>query len=256
MFQEVVNMIASMAIAVSIVLGAKWVWHRIPHRANRQSDVLCRLSEILVALNRQTEILQTPDLEPGVQRGFLLEIRNSMRDQVGWGKEFPNMMAKVVAPMLERLDQINGHLFADVASRAQIDELIETVHGMINTIISTARPEGVGLVHADVQGVIAKLDEFELSLKNQSEKQHATLLMALDALVLDFGKFQKQQASFMNAMFNGGSIGTVDDEEAARLEKIDALVRRYGISRELAEERVRGSAVYEPSTGRGMRGTV
>jgi hypothetical protein len=150
------------------------------------------------------------------------------------------------------LREVNEHLFVDVASRAQIDELIEVIKDI-------RRASSVGAVELEkIAGsvgrsdVIARLDELQLFL----QKQDAAKMLPLDALVLDFGKFQKQQANFMNAIFNGGSVSTVDDEEAARLEKIDALVRRYGISRELAEERVRGSAVYEPSTGRGMRGSA
>ena len=232
--QEIMNIIGSLAIAVAIVLGGKWLWHKIPHHASHESDILQRLSEIVMALREQNKYWSTPDTETGVQTGLLLEIRNAL----------------TLAPTLDLLRQINEHLFADVASRAQADETIDCIRNLGATIMATTRPEGVGLVHSDVQGVITKLDELELFLKKQDQMK----ILAIDTLVMDFAKFAKSQQQFVNVLFNGGSISTVGDEEAAEMERINDLMRRYGISREAATERVKGSAVYQPNTGRGRMG--
>ena len=247
-------------LAGALVLAGRWVWHRIPHQAAQESEILHRLSEIVMALKVQNEILNRPNTELGIQTGLLLDVRTAAKDPVEVVHQLGDTLVATtnpagMGPMLDALREINEHLFADVASRAQIDETIGALQGegiagnlqRIADILAQSRA-----AKPDVVALIARLDELQLFL----HKQHASTLVALDALVLDFGKFQKQQANFMNALFNSGSITTVDDAESANLEKIDALTRRYGISRELAEERVRGSAVYEPNTGRGMRGGV
>jgi hypothetical protein len=100
--------------------------------------------------------------------------------------------------------------------------------------------------------VIGKLDELQLFIMKQDAKK----ILALDAVVLDFGKFAKQQKEFQQVLFNGGSIQTMDDETSAQEEKILALQRRYGLTREAAVERVRGAEVYQPNTGKGMKESV
>lgn len=236
--------------------------------SNEKDHVLHRLTEILLAIKAQNEILRQSDPSPRETVAVLMEIRNTVKDQLECSRlllksmEGPTLDAikeivtatSVAAVELEKMHCVakkcQEHLFADVASRAQIDELIDITK-------SASAPKDWtpmnGILHADIQGVITKLDELELHL----DKPVSKIIMPLDALMLSFDKFAREQKQFMNALFNGGSIGTVDDAEAAALEKIDALMRRYGISRELAEQRVRGSAVYEPNSGRGgMRSEV
>ena len=252
--QEIVNIIG-IAVCVTamvgmLVLAGRWAWHKIPHHARRESDVLQRLSEIVVALNAQNEVLRKPNTELGVQTSLLLEIRNAAKDRV----ELCRRLAET-DPTLDALRQINEHLIADVASRAQMDEVLDVLKEIRDaSSVGAVELEKVAgaaeWARGGVSGVADKLDKLQAFL----QKQDAMKILAMDTLVMDFAKFSKSQHQFVNSLFNGGSISTVGDEEAAEMERINDLMRRYGISREAATERVKGSSVYQSSTGRGRMG--
>ena len=266
-----VVVVGVVAIAATL-LGGRWIWHKIPGHASHEGDILQRLSEIVVVLVNQTEVLRKVDTKPGEAVALLLEIRSGVKDQV----EALRMIAEQTHKSVEdaRADATDTLFLKSIAGH--VTEIFEAVRPLALTLDTLKRIEEAvtwtdeeveweEIDHrnlqriadisvkprADLQGLIAKLDEFQLFIKNEN----GAFLTAIDTLVLDFGKFQKQQANLMNVLFNGGSVTSVDDEKAAEMERIEALMRRYGISRELAEERVRRTAVYEPSAGRTtMRG--
>ena len=211
-------MVVYVLALTAIRLGRLW-----PYRPRKSSDPSVEtLGQILAEVHAQTLLMRTPDTEQGVQTGMLLELRNSLNDMRVAVEQDTKARMDAAAPTLDALRQINEHLFADVASRAQMDELIEISRNY-------TAPSGP-----------KKPAEVDLAM-----------LAAMDTLVDGFEKFRKQQASFLNAIFNSGSIATVADEDASKLEEIEALMRRYGLDREAATERVERKRVYEPSGGRG-----
>ena len=249
--KDLMEVLGILATGVAALLGLRWGWHHLPRHHSKAELTVQRLSEILVALSAVNDGLRRPNPEMGIQTGFLLEIRNAMKDQaertVVLQSELHGVAiaimeaAKATGPMLDKLDEIA------TATSTQAVEM----ERLTTTLMATTRPSSAEpnlLLHADLQGVITKLDEFQLFVTKQDAKK----IVALDAVVLDFGKFAKQQKDFQNTLFNGGSIQTMDDETSAQEEKILALQRRYGLTREAAVERVRGAAVYEPNTGKGM----
>jgi hypothetical protein len=257
----ILGMLASFA---GIILGFRWVLHHLPNHHSKADLTVQRLSEILVALASVNEGLRRPNPEMGMQSGMLLNISNALTDQVDRTAALQGefhvfaiaMMESTTAtgPMLDKMAEIRHEL----ASRKQFDEALEQWKGIdgrleeIATALAVKAIDSELLLHADLQGVISKLDDLQLFIK----KQDAQKILALDAVVLDFGKFAKQQKEFQQVLFNGGSIQTMDDETSAQEEKILALQRRYGLTREAAVERVRGAEVYQPNTGKGMKGDV
>ncbi len=251
MLQTVVNVLG---ILVLIVFAGRWVWHKIPHHASQESAVLQRLSEIVVAISAQNQMMMAPNPEPGIQTGLLLEIRNAVKDQLEESRRVAKQFDMFAVAMLKCPDWISPMLDALAPSDVEMRRRENSAECLERIAAAVERPadNGGGFIHADVQGLITKMDEFQLFIKNQDNKK----IMALDALVLQFDKFAKQQKGFQDLLFNGGSYQAVDDASEAQEEKIQTLMLRYGISREHAKERVCKTAVYEPNSGRGMKEVV
>lgn len=189
--QSFVNAFAAITLFVLATLAVRWVWHKIPHHASHESNILTRLSEINLSMQTQNKLL---------------------------------------AEIAANVSKVNTNPCPTLDSQ----ELIAGIR------------EIMGRPRADVQGVITKLDEMEISLTKQGAKR----LEVLDVIVETLDKNAKEQRAMLRNIFNSGTITSMDDATGADAERIEAMMRRYGLSLEEARERVRSSSVYEPMSGR------
>ena len=254
MLQQGINIVFA---GLLLFFVGRWAWIHRPHHESHQGLVLHRLSDIIVALNAIKQQAAMPDAEAGVQSGFLLEIRNALNDMRVAVEENTKAQKEAAGPTLDALREFQ-RAHVDVSSRthAQMSEVISLLRNPPND----SAPERIAGMLADVAtndriDVLIAACESLVRLEGSKPKDHERhMLAALDTLAVEFEKFRKQQAAFLNSIFNGGSVSTVDDADAAEMEEIETLMRRYGIDRPTATDRVRARKTYSANAGRGGMG--
>ena len=251
MFLQVASSIALVLVTVYAGFRAiRWVEARLarPKQEDQMFAVLVQIRETLAVMNER-EAQHQAGAEPciGILEGIDLSLKavNVRLGEIAHAID-PVPVKNIgiaIAHMNERLVEIAENVEyteVDLRRDERALECLET----LSAAAATPRQDGDKVV---AKALVSGIDEARLAAHNDS----AQLLSAMDTLVDGFEKFRKQQASFLNAIFNSGSISTASDEDASKLEEIEALMRRYGLDRDAAAERVERKRVYEPNSGRG-----